>query len=211
MSINDDRARRLLESSAAPRLTGPVPSGTGQIRFGMGCSMRVLPFVGVAGPPVGGTLPLIGSELLPDGPGIAGPLPAALGSFRIDYTRWPGCPHCGTRHDNPAFGVTGALWVCPICQSRGLSGFNCLGSRDGSWRCLCGNVATSFFKVEKLEVRGSRSAAAAIPSQRLAAPVTAPWQSGVIAPAPVRIPARVSSLPASPGNGPPPLRIGWKR
>jgi hypothetical protein len=185
--------------------SGGPPAPAGPVVIGWNCGALVRPFL-VTGEVRHGTLHLLGNQPVTFGgaSGVGGPLPAALGSFAINIDRWPGCPHCRTKHNRSGEPV--GFWRCGAC-----GGFNCPGDRNGFYTCSCGNVATrgSFVTMHTFEVRGTP--AASTPRAVAAAP---PPVAGVIAPPPLRTPApaRVSSLPQlSAPPGPPPLRLPGRR
>jgi hypothetical protein len=198
------RARQLLARPELARNTGlpAVPDrapGPELVRYVMNCSVHVRPFLVVA-ERHGDRLRMRRNETVPAGGRGGGPAPPSLGSFSFDAADWPGCPHCGAR-DNPAHNMH-AFWGCSSC-----GGFNCTGDSGGYWRCACGVVATSFYTVEKFEVRGMRGAQGATPPRSAPSPAMRPAPFVAPAPAP-----RFSgpSLPASP-QVPPPLRLPGRK
>jgi len=198
MSDHIDRLLARARQLALPAQPAPSPSDLGQIVIPWNCGKLVRPFAVLAAPQGNDTLALLGNAPLSAGTGAAGSPPAALGSFRLDAAKWPGCPHCGTKHNRS--GVPLGFWFCSACGT-----FNCPGDRDGLYRCACGNVATrdSFVTMETFAVRGARSGAITPRAAGFAPPIPVPPPV-----APARVPASVR-LAAPPG--PPPLRLPGRR
>ena len=188
----------LPQRAGLPAVPGRAP-GSELIRYAMGCSVYGWPFVVVA-EAHGDRLKMLRNEPA-GGRNNGGPVspPPSLGSFSFDASAWQGCPHCGAR-DNPAHNLS-TFWRCNSC-----GGFNCAGDNRGSWRCACGNIATSFYTVEKFEVYGTRAGGATPPR-------AAPTPAGAIRPAPFVAPAaapRFSPGPSLPPT-PPSLRLPGRK
>jgi hypothetical protein len=191
----EEMARRLL-ASTAPRSTGPqtVP-GVEVIRVPLHCCV-----VGQSALMVlerhGDVLKMVGSEV-PQAAGYSGGAvasPAALGAFRFEDAKWPGCAHCGTK-TAPAHNL-GWFWWCTCARCNGM--FHCAGTRDGQVRAACGQVfdPRTFVNAKTIEVRGWRNSAASQPRP------SAPPTGGYIGPPPAT-PWRTLSSP--PTYMPPPV------
>lgn len=206
----EDRVRRMLAVRPGQSGTQPAP-GPELIRFLMHCSVVGQPFVVVA-ERQGNTLRMIGNEELQTGGRGGAVASPALGSFRFDATAWPGCLHCGARH-NRTYDVP-TFWTCHPDKGCGQP-FHCVGDRAGLFRCACGKIERPgpFAVQDSFEVRGTRSAPPL--------PAGTPGRSS----SPATVTLRPPSSPSPPTNPaqtvpavrpqqpvtPSPPRLPWKR
>lgn len=132
----------------------PRASTHPHIRFRMWCSVTGKPFE-VLAELQQDTLRLLRNvtPAVSAAGGTAALSQAIQNNFRIVDAGWPGCPHCGAKHNSRK--SIRLLWACSKTRCR--NALHCVGDRGGMFRCACGILEDQEFEiVPAIEVRGAK-------------------------------------------------------